>query len=108
MGILYIKNKICPFCNKQLKSNIVNCTPCISLPCLECKECKIYLYTESNYNVLKELANNRHRKLNHDVYKYKEVKQQNKNKLDKANAKNRKQKPNKTISINHKKNLNLR
>ena len=70
MGTLYIKNKICPFCGKKLINNFVDCTKYVTLQCLECKECKIYLYTERNYNILKELAHNRNRKLNHDVYKY--------------------------------------
>lgn len=70
MGTLYIKNKICPFCGKKLINNFVDCTQYVTLQCLECEECKIYLYTEQNYNILKELAYNRGRKLNHDVYKY--------------------------------------
>lgn len=70
MGTLYIKNKFCPFCGKKLINNFVNCTQYVTLQCLECEECKIYLYTERNYNILKELATNRGRKLNHDVYKY--------------------------------------
>lgn len=90
MGTLYIKNKICPFCGRKLINNSVNCNQYISLPCLECKECKVYLYTETDYNILKELASNRNRRLNHDVYKYQEIEQKDIYKLSKTNIKSKK------------------
>lgn len=116
MGTLYIKDKACPFCFKRLINSTVYCPNNITIPCLECKECKVYLFKEEYYNVVYHLAINNNRQLNHDVYKYQEYdyddyydKLQNKkcNNNNKKNIKNRKspnnpkrktKKYNKTIS----------
>ena len=76
MGILHIKNKSCPFCKKKLIDSVVVCPKNIYIPCLECKNCKVYLYTEQYYNLLNKLANDNGRKINHNVYKYQQIKQE--------------------------------
>lgn len=73
MKIIFIKNNLCPFCSKQLKYSHTICPENITLPCLECSECKVYFYKRNYYDTLKNLAQNYRRKLNHDVYVYEEV-----------------------------------
>lgn len=73
METLYIKDNLCPFCKTKLVNRIVYCPQNMNIPCLECKSCKVYLYTEKYYTLLQKLANNYGRKLNHNVYKYQEI-----------------------------------
>ena len=70
METLYVKNRNCPFCGKKLIYQNTKCPNSIVLPCLECKSCEKYLYTEPYYNVLFQLAKNANRNINKNVYKY--------------------------------------
>lgn len=70
MKTLYIEDTKCPFCKNKMKHKIVYCPNEINLPCLACKHCKKYFYTEPYYNVLSQLAKNANNNLNKNVYKY--------------------------------------
>lgn len=84
MGKLYIKGKQCYFCGMKLNENKVIYRTFNEIKCLECKRCKVFLYTEKDYDKLNALAKNEGRKLNRDVYKYEEIKPL-KNKIIKTN-----------------------
>lgn len=88
MGTLYIKNTQCPFCKSKLINRIVYCPQSINIPCLECKNCKVYLYTEEYYSLLQKLANNSNRKLNRDVYKYQKISSVKNDKSNKVKTNN--------------------
>ncbi len=88
MGTLYIKNTQCPFCKSKLINRIVYCPQSINIPCLECKNCKVYLYTEEYYSLLQKLANNSKRKLNRDVYKYQKISSVKNDKSNKVKTNN--------------------
>lgn len=104
METLYVKNRNCPFCGKKLIYQSTKCPNSIVLPCLECKSCKIYLYTEPYYNVLFQLAKNAHRDLNKKVYKYQYVTEEPKQIKNKQSKKHTKVKPKKNKTNDYKKN----
>lgn len=104
MRILYIKNKSCPFCKKKLVDRVVICPNNIYIPCLECKNCKVYLYTEEYYNLLNKLASNNGRRINYNVYKYQPIKQE-KNESNKTSQIKNKVKKKKKPSIKNNKEL---
>lgn len=109
METLYIQDdKACPFCNNRMKHRIVYCPNHINLSCLVCENCNIYLYSEAYYAVLSQLANNYHRELKQNVYKYQitsdlHLKNQNEIKA-KIKDKQKKKKDKKAQKVDKKKN----
>lgn len=106
METLLVKDRNCPFCGHKLKMKYTKCPNNISLPCLLCESCKIYLYSETYYNVLNQLAKNVNSNLNKKVYKYKyfvEELEDNKIKPSKKKSKS-KTKKSKNIKNTKKKN----
>ena len=97
-----IENNKCPFCNNNLTKSHVKLPDNKILPCLECKSCKSYFYTITDYFTLKDYARQNNSKLYHQIYTY----------IEKTKISIKKKKPqvkqNKKIKIKHVNSASLR
>ena len=90
-GTFDIKNNLCPFCKTQLEYSYVHCPDNAFIPCLECKKCNYYFYTDEDYRLLDSIAKAHNKNLNQHVLTYREPILSDVNKSHKKKSKQEKQ-----------------